>query len=583
MKKAKEIKWFVIFLCTGLSLWITGCPGGKDETKDTEPIATASAVPTTGVVPLMVNFTGSVNNGNIPFTYEWDFGDGTGPSTEQNPTHTYTDAGTFTATFTVTDADGDSDTDSTEIIVNTTANIPTANASADKTSGTAPLTVNFTGIVIGGDVPFTYEWDFGDGTGPSTEQNPTHTYTDAGTFTATFTVIDNTDDSDSDSVVIIVNVPPLPPSVTGIEPVSGIIGTIVVISGSDFGDNQDSSTVTFNGVDAGIAAFWSDTRITNNVPPGASTGPVVVTVGGEPSNADVIFTVLTGTIIGNVSDSIGSVSGATVDLATDIVFANIIDSTITNASGNYTFTSVAAGIYYLRATEGAKIGYYPGQIVLGPGDTAVADIFISVMDRTISGTIVEGSGWIEDTIVFSAQIFDFAPVGRRFTLVANGGGPYTLYESSDPGLYYIMAAKDINGNGSYDMGEPFLTWPVGGPATEIDVTVGDATGIDFTLPSHQTINGKVIGAPSWKVAAAEESILSLSLPTAVTVTNQDAGGNYVLDVFAGFTYVVAAFYDINGNGILDVGLEPFELGGIVTTPPNQLLSDIVISPNILYY
>jgi hypothetical protein len=48
--------------------------------------------------------------------------------------------------------------------------------------------------------------------------------------------------------------------------------------------------VTFNGISAGTATTWSATSITVNVPNTATTGNVVVTVGGTASNG-VSFTV----------------------------------------------------------------------------------------------------------------------------------------------------------------------------------------------------------------------------------------------------------------------------------------------------
>lgn len=59
-----------------------------------------------------------------------------------------------------------------------------ANFTANVTSGTAPLAVNFTDLSTGS--PTAWSWDFGDG-GNSTEQNPTHTYTAAGNYTVTLT------------------------------------------------------------------------------------------------------------------------------------------------------------------------------------------------------------------------------------------------------------------------------------------------------------------------------------------------------------------------------------------------------------
>ena len=56
---------------------------------------------------------------------------------------------------------------------------------ADLTSGPVPLTVNFTDQSAGD--PTSWSWDFGDGS-TSTEQNPAHTYTDAGTYTVSLAV-----------------------------------------------------------------------------------------------------------------------------------------------------------------------------------------------------------------------------------------------------------------------------------------------------------------------------------------------------------------------------------------------------------
>jgi PKD repeat protein len=66
--------------------------------------ATASAVPTSGQIPVNVAFTGAGTGGTPPYSFSWNFGDGTATSTTQNPSHTYTTAGNFTATLTVTDS-----------------------------------------------------------------------------------------------------------------------------------------------------------------------------------------------------------------------------------------------------------------------------------------------------------------------------------------------------------------------------------------------------------------------------------------------------------------------------------------------
>jgi hypothetical protein len=79
------------------------------------------------------------------------------------------------------------------------------------------------------------------------------------------------------------------PTITSVSPLEGPIGTVVTITGTAFGSSQGTSTVTFNGILA-TPTSWSATEITVPVPPGATTGPLVVTVGGWPSNG-ISFTV----------------------------------------------------------------------------------------------------------------------------------------------------------------------------------------------------------------------------------------------------------------------------------------------------
>ncbi|MEM9142942.1 MAG: malectin domain-containing carbohydrate-binding protein, partial [Bacteroidota bacterium] len=77
----------------------------------------------------------------------------------------------------------------------TTNTPPNAVISADVTNGALPLTVNFSSAGTSdpnGDSPLTYEWDF-DTSIPSTDstdENPSHTYTTAGTFNAQLRVDD---------------------------------------------------------------------------------------------------------------------------------------------------------------------------------------------------------------------------------------------------------------------------------------------------------------------------------------------------------------------------------------------------------
>lgn len=86
------------------------------------PIANASASPTSGYLPLTVQFSsaGSSDPDGSIAEYYWTFGDAFGThSYEANPTYLYGYAGTYTATLTVTDNNNVSRSDTVTVTVNT--------------------------------------------------------------------------------------------------------------------------------------------------------------------------------------------------------------------------------------------------------------------------------------------------------------------------------------------------------------------------------------------------------------------------------------------------------------------------------
>src|SRR5213592_2007152 len=128
-------------------------------------------------------------------SWQWTFGDGSTGSTAQNPSHTYSAAGTYTVTLTVKDNQNASSSPVSHTVQVTAPNQP---PSAAFTSSCPTLACSFTDQSSDPDGSVTsWQWTFGDGSTGSTAQNPSHTYSAAGSYTVTLTVKDNQNASSS--------------------------------------------------------------------------------------------------------------------------------------------------------------------------------------------------------------------------------------------------------------------------------------------------------------------------------------------------------------------------------------------------
>ena len=206
------------------------------------PVAVASAIPTSGTIPLEVSFTGSNSTDDVNVvSYLWDFQDGSATSTAANPIHTFTVPNTYMVELTVEDDEGLSDTTTIAITVSDVANeAPVAVASATPLSGAVPLLVSFTGDGSTDDVAVvSYQWDFKDGTPISSEANPTHTFEITGTYVVELTVQDGEGLTDTTTISIVASTPGNDPPVAVLSatPLNGEAPLEVNFTGSDSTDD----------------------------------------------------------------------------------------------------------------------------------------------------------------------------------------------------------------------------------------------------------------------------------------------------------------------------------------------------------
>lgn len=126
-----------------------------------------------------VDFTNTTIEGT---TYSWDFGDGTTSSME-SPSHTYTDEGTYNVVLSATNSCGTT-TASQMVVINA---LPTAAFNANNATGCGPLTVEFNNASSSNSESFAWTFE-GGSPATSTDENPTVTYSTAGTYPVTLTV-----------------------------------------------------------------------------------------------------------------------------------------------------------------------------------------------------------------------------------------------------------------------------------------------------------------------------------------------------------------------------------------------------------
>jgi gliding motility-associated-like protein len=156
-----------------------------------------TASPESGCAPLTVTFTNS-----SPDNFLWDFGNNDTTSTDINPTRTFAAAGVYPVKLIITN---NNTCNFADTIVKFITVLPELNADFANTIVPCENTINFTDLSIN-----TYPtvnswlWNFGDGDS-ATVQNPSHTYSNSGTFTVALTVTDATGCSGTIDTLVTLN------------------------------------------------------------------------------------------------------------------------------------------------------------------------------------------------------------------------------------------------------------------------------------------------------------------------------------------------------------------------------------------
>lgn len=195
------VLWIVFTLLLGNVSFPTNKPVETGFKITTEPAVLTAAAP----------FSVKFGVSNITTTarfFNWDFGDGetgTGPSLS----HEFSKEGRFIVAVTSTDVQGKEAKAETVVVISNirpTANVVTTPATAQ---GPVPFTIKLdaSGSVDPNGQIVSQQWKFGDDSAPVDTLIADHTYTKAGTYTATLTLTDNNFDTTEYPVTIVAGEP----------------------------------------------------------------------------------------------------------------------------------------------------------------------------------------------------------------------------------------------------------------------------------------------------------------------------------------------------------------------------------------
>ncbi|NJO63026.1 MAG: PKD domain-containing protein [Richelia sp. RM2_1_2] len=408
------------------TLTVTDKDGGTDS--DTLQIQVNNAAP----VITEINGDTNINEGAIAIfnvtaignelTYTWDFGDDSDTASGVTVNHQFADNGTYLVTLTVANGTGSTTSQTLTVNVDNVASVVNAGDNQITLEGT---TVNFNGSFTDPGIldTHTIEWDFGDGSTVTDVLEPSHNYSQNGTYTVTLTITDSDGAATVDTLTVTVN------------NAAPIITEIISDTNINEGNIANfSATVTDPGNDI-LTYIWNfgdgtDPVVGNNVNHKyLDNGTYIATL--TVTDSDGASTTQTRTVqVNNVAPIIGTITGnATVKKGETANF-----SVTATDPGNDTLT------YTWNFGDGSQIQ---------TGET-VNHIFAQTGEFTVILTVTDSDGAsTQQTLVVQAipTAPKYAILSEKQVRINNGGdldgNPLDL---SDDALIYAALGFTINGN-----------------------------------------------------------------------------------------------------------------------------------------
>jgi len=261
------------------------------------------------------------------------------------------------------------------------------------------------------------------------------------------------------------------PTITSFTPLSGTVGTLVTINGTNFDATKSNNTVKFGNVAASVTNA-SATKLVAEVPEGAVDGKISVTVGGKTATSSDSFTVTEDVPLSIALNEEAvtlypypkytAMLEVTTDIGENTVAWSSSDETVATVDADGTVTALKIGEATITANVSGTTATCTVSVVDGPvtkleldkegmelytGDTGELSIF------ALEADVEETS-----TPVWSSDNTDVATVDQegKVTAVAEGQATITVTidNASDtstivvsPNIY--IAGSEINENDIY--------------------------------------------------------------------------------------------------------------------------------------
>lgn len=364
-------------------------------------VADFAYAPTNPAVGQSISFSATASGGIPPYTFGWDFGDGT-TGTGATVTHSYNTPDSFIVTLTVTDSVGHVGKVSKTVVL---SGALVADFTFTPAKPAINETVTFTATATGGTTPYTFGWTFGDGTTGSGSP-ALHAYSSAGFFLVQLTVADSASHSATRTQSVSVSGPVSANFV--MDPVYPVTQEQITFSASasggtppytfswTFGDGSPGSgaSVVHSYQSAGTFAVRLTTRdlanhLVNVSKPVAVAPPIVVAFSYVPTNP-------------NADESV-SFSGTATGGAPPYVFHWTFGDGSVGEGPNIAHAFSAQGTFTATLTVSDSVGR------IGMIEKAVVVAGVLVVDFNVSQT----HPIVGEMVVFTATI-------------AGGSSPYAF-------------------------------------------------------------------------------------------------------------------------------------------------------------